>query len=268
MEIFEYSNYRKLLADLVERPERGGGRGAQTRLANHLNCQQAFVSRIISDKAELSADQAILTAGFFQLSALEREYWLNLVFENRAGVQALKKYYQEKLKAIREEKKSLSKSIQTGARISEVEKTHYYTDWYYQAIHMMCGLKGSHTIKNLSSRLGISETVTARVVDHLVQAGLVLQKDGQYRIGEGHIHLAAEDPLVWRQHSNWRLQTIQRFSRPAPNDLHYTSIVTCSRKDVEKIKAIMAKAVTEIREVVRQSEDEVVFHYSLDAYEI
>ena len=268
MEIFTHSDYRKLLDILLKTPVRGGGKGAQTRLAQHLGCQQAFISRVISDKAELSQDQAFLVGEFFKFTHLEREYWLNLVFENRAARASLKKYYKEKLSKIREENSSLNKSIHVDRKITEVEKSFYYSDWYYQAIHMICGLPGRHSISSLAGRLALDESLVIQALEHLVASGLIKRKDGLYQISDGRIHLPPEHPLIRRQHTNWRLQSILRMTKAEEKDLRYTSVATCSTQDAERIRSLIVKTVLEIREIVKNSKDEVALFYGLDLFQI
>ena len=61
---------------------------------------------------------------------------------------------------------------------------------------------------------------------------------------------------------------MQRLANTQSDDLHDTSVMTCSKEDKERVRAILAEAVTQIRELIRNSKDEVACHYSKDLYSI
>jgi hypothetical protein len=47
------------------------------------------------------------------------------------------------------------------------------------------------------------------VLQFLIQSGLVIEEAGKLRTGEFRIHLGNDSPMVFRSHSNWRMQAIQ-----------------------------------------------------------
>jgi uncharacterized protein (TIGR02147 family) len=266
-DFFDFDDYRQVLKILLKKAAQGG-RGGQTRLAHHLGCQQAFISRVTSGKAELSPEQSYGVSVFFNLNRLEREFWLNLVAETRAGNKELKSYHQEKRERLKEEFRSLNKKIDVGNKLSEAEKLYYYSEWYYVAIHILVGIEGFNTEELIAERLGIAVEVARFALNYLEMAGLISKSGGQYRIGNGGLHLTPDHPLIKKHHINWRLQTMQRLSKPNGKDLHYSAVMSCGQKDKEKVRNILTEAVTKIRETIKSSPDEVLCHYAIDYFEI
>jgi len=266
-EFFDFNDYRHLFNMLLQDAPHGG-RGAQTRLARHLGCQQAFLSRVSAGLAELSPEQAFGVSTYFNLNRLEKEFWLNLVSETRAGNNDLKNYYREKKAKIRDEHRSLHKRIESGNKLNEVEKTYYYSDWYYMAVHILVGIKGFDNEEALAGKLNLSLEIIRSCLEHLERANLVVKEGGIYKISTGKLHLPPNNPLINKHHINWRLQTMQRLSKPKDKDLHYTAIMSCSHKDKEKVRDILTESVTKIRSLIKDSPDEALCHYAVDYFEI
>jgi len=72
--------------------------------------------------------------------------------------------------------------------------------------------------------------------------------------------------MIAKHHSNWRIKAIQSLDETHQNDLHYSSVITCSFDDSVKIKMALIQAIDEIRKIVRPSEDEGAYAYSLDFF--
>ena len=65
-----------------------------------------------------------------------------------------------------------------------------------------------------------------------------------------------------------RLQAIQSFDEPCADELHYSSVGSISKKDLSKVRAILVKAIEEVRQVVSSSGEETAFCYNLDLFNL
>lgn len=52
------------------------------------------------------------------------------------------------------------------------------------------------------------------------------------------------------------------------NELHYSSVISLAEGDVPKVREKLVKAIEEVREVVRPSNDETLFCYNLDLFKV
>jgi hypothetical protein len=62
------------------------------------------------------------------------------------------------------------------------------------------------------------------------------------------------------------MRAIQSLDETQGESLHYSSVITCSEEDTLKIKNALAKAIDEVRGIVKPSKDEAAFAYSLDFF--
>lgn len=53
-----------------------------------------------------------------------------------------------------------------------------------------------------------------------------------------------------------------------PHDLHYSSVVTLSTKDVTTVKERIVDAISEVKEIVRASKEERLHSFSVDFFEV
>ena len=69
-----------------------------------------------------------------------------------------------------------------------------------------------------------------------------------------------------KHHTNWRIKAIQSLDNKNDTDMHYSGVITCSHQDIEKIREVMLSAIQEIKALIRESQDETLFVYSLDLF--
>lgn len=265
--LFEEDNYKEALKKLIENYT-GEKRGLQTRLAVAIGCQQAYISRVLSDKADFNQEQAFAVSHFFDLDQLEKKYFFLLVNYNRAGTAELKKYYKYQIDEIISQKMTLSSRINKGITINDQIRSIYYSDWIYVAVHMLTSIADFQTVHSIATRLNYSQEKLLEVLNFLIESGLVKKERNLYKYIPGNLHLESNSPFIKNHHSNWRLKSIEDVSRGNSKSLHYSSVVSCSERDFQKIQDLMVSTIKKIREIVKDSKDEKVFCYSLDGFSI
>lgn len=265
--IFDHSDYRRAFNFLVK-SYTGESRGLQTRLAEFIGCQQAYVSRVLSGKAEFSQEQAYALTNFFNLDTLEQEYFLTLVCLNRAGSSDLKRYYEKRRSEILARKLEIKSRIKVDGNLSDERKTIYYSDWVYAAAHIAVAVERFATRSAIATRLGISEHRVKEVLEFLEDSDLIEKKTNHYLSKTAAIHLGNDPSLLKAHHTNWRLRAIASLSCHRPAALNYSSVISCGSNDSVRIREIMLKAIQEIRGVVRSSPNEQLYCYNLDFFEV
>ncbi len=193
--VFEFSDYRKALSHLME-IHSGEQRGLQTRLANHMGCQQAYLSRVMAGNAELSQEQAVAAGAFFNLDTLEQEYFLTIVNFNRAGTPELRRFYEKRRSEILARKLEIKSRIKADGSLSPERKATYYSDWIYSAVHMATAIPKYSSVSSLATRLALPETRVREILEFLEDSGLVEKKSGRYLSKVAAIHLGNNHALV------------------------------------------------------------------------
>lgn len=112
----------------------------------------------------------------------------------------------------------------------------------------------------------LSISKTAQVLDFLTSVGLVKSEGGIFTPGEVRIHLGHDSPMISKHHTNWRMQAVRSFERETAQELHYSGVISVSFSSLPKIRETMIRALEEVRKIVKDSDDETVYCYSLDLF--
>jgi uncharacterized protein (TIGR02147 family) len=262
---FTYQDYRKLLSRLLA--QEIPSRGAQSRLADFIVCQQAYISRVIGGDAELSQEQAIAACEFFKLDSLETEFFLHLLNYNRAGSAHLRSFYKKKLDAVINKKLQISERV-VAETLHKADQVKYYSDWITSAVHVVTGIEKFRSVKAISGRLRILEERVLRSLEFLENSGLITKNKGNYAIKNPSLHLPKSSELLKTHHANWRIKAIEKLAEESESGFNYTSVLTCSEKDSVKIREIMLEATQKIRSIITSSGDEQIYCMNLDFFEV
>ncbi len=266
MDTFSYEDYRLLIKEkLAGLPK--SGHGQAKRLAEYVGVSTAFVSQVLSGLRHLGPEQNFLVTEFLGLSELETRYFLKLMEWEKSGNHKHKKWLRKSLEAIRDESKKISNRIQFQKVLSDEEKAIFYSDWHFSAIRMHCSIQ-PRSLSELMDFLGLPRSVTSQEVQFLVQCGLIIQNQELYQIGSMSTHLPAESPWVMLHHSNWRKKALENVKLPAPVKIHFTSPMTLSSSDAEKIQAMLHKMLEDIGNVVDPSPPEQTMCLNIDWFRV
>lgn len=97
--IFSFSNYREYLKNYIE--ELPKSHGVLRAWADKLNVHSTLISQVMMGKRDFTEDQALDFCDIIKLGSLEKDYFIGLLRQERAGTPTSKKYHQEKLREIR-----------------------------------------------------------------------------------------------------------------------------------------------------------------------
>ena len=265
--IFDFKSYKTFLQSALHQRSRTE-RGIRSRLAEFIRCHTAYVSQVLNGEAHFSLEQAELVAKFLTLNKSETNCLLILVQYERAGTQTLKEYFLAQLKDLANKQHVLKERLEFNRTLSREDQATFYSAWYYGAIHVLVSLPGRHTEKGIAEYLQIPLAKVIEVLEFLTRLGLVIKTQDGFQVGTSHIHLEHDSPMISKHHTNWRMRAIQSLDLVTKKDLHYSSVITCSKEDAEKIKTTMVKTIEAIRAIVRPSQDEVCFAYCLDLFQL
>jgi uncharacterized protein (TIGR02147 family) len=255
--LFESKSYQEYLKSwLKAQPNRG--RGLKSELARAAGCQLTYVSRVFAGVAQLSLEQAEAVSRFLGHTDEEADYFLLLIQHARAGNPRLRSYFGKKLTGAREKRLVLKERFKVKAALTSEYQGTYYSQWFYAAIHLLLSIPATQSREAIAKYLGLPLRTVSQIVDFLVSTGLAQEEKGRLQIGTSRIHVGHDSPWVAKHHINWRLQAIQAMEKAGvgSQDLHYTSIVSVSREDAQKIKAVLVDTLEKFNETVRLSAEE------------
>ncbi|MBL7542706.1 MAG: TIGR02147 family protein [Bdellovibrionaceae bacterium] len=266
MDVFSYDDYRLLIKDKLSLLPKSG-HGQAKRLAEYVGVSTAFISQVLSHTRHLAPEQNFLVTEFLGLSEMETRYFLKLMEWEKSGNHKHKKWLRKALDSIREESKKISSRIQFQKVLSDEEKAIFYSDWYYSAIRMHCSI-APRSLNDLVAFLGLPRSVVTKSLQFLANCGLITLKDELYEIGSMSTHVHADSPWVMLHHSNWRKKALENVKLPATEKVHYTSPMTLSQSDAEKIQAMIHKMIEEIGTIVDPSPAEQIMCLNIDWFRV
>jgi len=189
--VFEYLDYRLLLRDLYEQHRAEKPFFSYRYIAQKVGFKSAgFFANILQGRRNMSADTAFRFADLFKFGRRETEYFQTLVQYEQAKQHMQKRFYYEKLLAMR------SSSV---ARLA-ADKYEYLQKWYYVAIRELLNFfpfKGDYVDLARRVRPYIKPSEAKAAVELLERLELVRRRDdGYYELTDKTISSYPEVPLV------------------------------------------------------------------------
>jgi uncharacterized protein (TIGR02147 family) len=181
--VFEYTDFRKFLADLIADKKAGDSSFTYRHLASMAGFKSAgFFTQVLQGKTNLS-DQMILKLGLaFGLSSREAQYFGCMVRYNQADSHDNKKAFFQKMVAF---KKARVKTI-------DPESYDFYDKWYYSAIRAVLqyysfdGADYTGLARAVVPAIKVSEA--RRAISVLCSLGLIAQDStSRYILTDKHI---------------------------------------------------------------------------------
>jgi uncharacterized protein (TIGR02147 family) len=262
--IFEFNDYKQFIQGKVQAGSKS--RGQYQRMAKAAKMQPPNLSQVFNSEKHLTLEQGEDIAGYLGLTESEIEYFLLLILYARAGTPNLKKRMKRKLEGARSENQKLVNRLPSEGGMSAAEKSIFYSNWYYSAIHILTFLPECRTSDAIAQRLRLPRALVQEVVQFLLSMGLLVQdKSGWLKPGTQHTHLEAASPLVARHHGNWRVKAMEWHPQlDDSNELSYSAQVTLSREDASRVRALCVRLAEDVRGVVSPSPSEVAYCINLD----
>lgn len=265
--VFEFTSYKACLAWLLERAS-AQAKGQKSKLAAFMNCQPAYLSRVMNGDADLSLEQGEAVARFFVLNKAETLYFLAVLGEERSGTQELKKFWRQQKTQALAERTELKSRIETQMTLTDDDKTKYFSQWYHAAIHAAVSIKDLQTAEALAKYFRLDDGTTRASLEFLCSVGLIVKSGQRYVSGITALHLDKASPLVGRHHLNWKIKSMEAVNQPKTTDIQYTSVVSLSRADLEKLREIIFDAIESMRSVVKDSKEEILACYNFDFFDL
>ncbi len=266
MNIFDFHDYKTYLNELLS--TKGENRGARSRLAQRLNCQTGYISQVLNGHSHFSLEHSIEISKFLEHSLEQRKFFMLLVEKAKAGSQSLIQFYDEQINLIKEQRNQVKARIKVNTKLSEKDFVKYYSHWYYSAIHIVTSIKQFQTKSNIAQKFNLTEELATDVLEFLEEKKFIEKNALNYKIGKTRIHLESESPMIFKHHTNWRIEAIKSLERKHAENLHYSSVLAMSKEDYTKIKDILLKALEEIEPILTPSPEEEIYSMNIDFFQL
>jgi uncharacterized protein (TIGR02147 family) len=268
MTVFQYEDYKAYL-QAIETQRSHVQRGFRSRIASTINCQNAYVSRVLNGDAHFSLEQGMALSQFLELNKLEKKYFLGLIEFARAGTPDLKSYFKDNLDQLREKNLDMKARLKDVHTMSPEAQTRFYSHWLYGAIHLLPTLKSYTDISAIARALQISPDAAREIVLFLISCGLIEEQRGKLKPGPTQLHLEKNSPYINQHHTNWRIAALHSLVEKTPEtDIHYSTVSTLSVADAKKLRRDFFQLIESYVATVRESPEQTLMGFNLDFYSL
>jgi hypothetical protein len=151
---------------------------------------------------------------------------------------------------------------------SEKFLARYFGSWLPSTIHMATSSESFQTVESLAKRLSVSKEHVEEVLQFLSEVQLVKKEGSRYRYGTGSIYLPRSADLNEAHQTARRVQALRSIAKGDADDMHFASIFTLNKKDLEQIKKIFSEAVKTSHEKIQSSGTEELYGICLDVFAV
>lgn len=265
LDIFSFSDYRKYIrAWLAEAREKK--RSNLTHLSKAIRVHTTFLAHVLSGTKNLSFEQAAELSEAFGHTNIEEEYFFALVHLERAGTAKLKKFWANRKELIELERKKLNSRVGAHHELTAEQKAIFYSSWMYVAIFVATAIENGQTLEEIAELFQISRSKADEILTFLTQCGICEKTGSKFMMGKTVVYIPNDSPLVVKHHTNWRIRSIQQMDRREESELFFTSPMSISRSDFQKIRELLAKSIQNALEICKNSPAEEVVCLNIDFF--
>lgn len=106
----------------------------------------------------------------------------------------------------------------------------------------------------LAARLGIAPSDEARCLDALTRAGVITRQGSRYRTRPLSVDTTSNPEAIRRLRHHWARVAGERALAPQQHDWIAYNVVSCSARDLERIRELLTATFREVRAIVASSE--------------
>ncbi len=269
MHVYEAADYRSFVRHCVDNGTPARPRSTKKALADHLRCHPTFISHVVADKADFSAEQAVRFCTFYGLDTDAIDFYLDLLSRDRAGDSATKELFERRLDRQRTAWLTLQNRLKDEERLSGDQQRRYFESWLLQLVHLCCMIPGRNTLLKVTAALGLPEARIEGALRQLVDMNLLEVKGKAFETRPKRIHLDKSSPTFKTCHGNWRLKIAADVATfQEPEGVHYTSAMTISRDSAQKLRQAVLSHIEEARAAAVSAIPEEIYVLALDFYQV
>ncbi len=240
MDFFEAENFKDLVNNCVPSLNE---RGIFAKIAKYLNVTSVYINQIFKGDKHLSFEHGALVAEFFGFTPLQTQYFMHLLGLEKAGHFKLINYHKNQLSQIRQQSKKIGSRVKNSQTMSLENQTIFYSDWRYAAFQVACALVNVNNIHDLVNMFSVTEKEATKILNFLLENGLVISEKDQLRMGLTHSHLDKDSPLISSHHKNWRVFASEKSSYVDSDELMYTAPMVISKKLSKEFRTTLLEVI-------------------------
>lgn len=271
MHLYDFADYRKLIrAALDEKKASLGSLYTSKSLAEACKVQSTYLSKVLSGRAHLSADQLYLASHYLGFNPEETAFIFLLFDEQRTSVPQRRLDIQARIKQIQDSRLKSESRLQASAlRAPGSGSSDYYLNPYLPLVHMFLTIERYAQKPSLiAEALRLEPENLAEMLRKLQSMGMIEMHNGVYAVVKNNLHLPKDSPLYRPYRSLWRLKTLERIDQISSDKAYNFSVTFASTARIkQKIQASFLEFLQATQKLVGSSRSEHVYQMNFDLFD-
>jgi uncharacterized protein (TIGR02147 family) len=265
MNLFSENEWRGLFR-VWQNNQPNNGRGLIASVGEFLCMSSNQFSQMLSGHRKLSIENALELSEFMKLTDLEKEYFLALVEAENAGSQKLKDYWHNKAASICNESQTVRAIIRPEKELDDSAASKFYSSYLFSLIRLFCSTGKGKTLKQITGEFELEEDQAKRILNFLVEQGLVVEKEESYHLGAVSTHVSKGSLNLNRHHANWRIESLKHVDVIKEEEVMFTCPCSLDQETFDEVKSKILALISEAGDRVRQSDAKRVACLNIDFF--
>lgn len=269
MSVYEYLDYRKMLAEkALERKKTQNG-WTLLRLAERAGLHAPFLTNVLKGRAHLNGDQLYSVLKTLDCGSDEITYGLLLLEWERSDLPERRQLLKERIEGSRQERLKTTRHIEAKAvDASPEEATRYYINPELQLVHAFLGVeKYARDPRRIAESLNIDPGRIEGLIEELVQLGYAKRGSAGLEKNRRVQHLPKESPLCAPQQMLLRYRSLQHQQLLSESSRYNFAVIFTGDETVrEKIQLEFLKFLKEAEKLVKAAPSEGVYQMHFDLF--
>jgi uncharacterized protein (TIGR02147 family) len=221
-----------------------------------------------SSSIQLTRDHAAGLCQFWGFTDDESEYYLALVELARAKSRPLRDFALQKIEQLKSRRTNLDRRVRKEG-IDNIEvQSIYYSTWINSAVHILLTIPSFREPRAIAQRLQIQIAEVERALAKLAEIGLAEKKGELWLPISANLNLPTSSPLNTVNHTNWRCKAISSLQNRRLESLHFSSVFSANRKDVETLRTMISDFILRSRDLIVSSKEEDIYCLNIDCFDV
>lgn len=274
LNIFEKSDYREIINDLVASKRYLDKSITFQAMASHIRIQKPYLSKVMNGYADFNSDQMYMACAFLELSQEQSSYMLLLLEHERSIYPERREDLLKRISSIQDSYRDSKRAVLKDVKTRDVEEfdnsihVEYYLDPVILIVHMFLTIpRYRKDIDLIAANLSLSREQINEVLQKLVTMGIVEVKNDQINVLVNSLHLPRESKIVSAHQQMIKQYGLYRMSRLSVEKKKSFSVTfTSNEESRKKIEIEFNNFLQKVREIAMDGKKTHCYQLNFDLF--
>lgn len=269
-DIFSIKDYR----DVIKRRQLQlkntlGKHYTLANLADEIQVQRPYLSKVMSKHADLSDDQLFLAIEFLKFNFNESHYIRLLHQYQRSGIKGRKEKIKNEIEDYRKKLLNADEHLTSIINKESPNLEKYFLNPNVQLVHMFLTIEAFRKdYQKIANYLDLSIKDVEAILEELILLNLIKIEDASVDIQKEHLFLPKSSPLFQAHHLMSKINAqnkLNKVSKDKKNEI--STIFTCNQETTQKIRLELVEFLKKVEKLVTEDQHPTeVLQLNLDLF--